>query len=135
MKRINPNLFNCLATFCNMLWKGLFWKKAGHHKYTINSSTILTEYFERLKIYLKCLRVCRNFLSQSFSLKRWESQDFAGRYYNYGKFETICRRAGYTNQRGILHFYKIFYAQKSVILFSILFFTQFLPCWQWKLDE
>ena len=135
MKRINPNLFNCLATFCNMLWKGLFWKKAGRHKYTINSSTILTEYFERLKIYWNVYVSVGIFHRNRFHSSDENHKDFAGRYYNYGKFETICRRAGYTNQRGILHFYKIFYAQKSVILFSILFFTQFLPCWQWKLDE
>ena len=55
-------------------------------------------------------------------------EDFVGRHFNYGKFETICRRAGSINQSRKLHFYKIFYTLKSVIIFSILFFIQFLYC-------
>ena len=104
-----------------------------YHQYTINSSTILTEYFERWTHIWNLNVSVGIFQRNRFHSDDENHEDFAGRHFNYGKFETICRRAGSTNQSRKLHFYEIFYILKSVIIFSILFFIQFLHCWQKKL--
>ena len=93
----------------------------------------VTEYFERWTHIWNVNVSVGIFQRNRFHSDDENLEDFAGRHFNFGKFETICRRAGSTNQSRKLHFYEIFYTLKSVIIFSILFFTQFLHCWQKKL--
>ena len=106
-----------------------------YHSYTINSSTILAEYFEHWTHIWNVNVSVGIFQRNRFHSNDENHKEFVRRYFNYGKFETVYRRAGYTNQSRKLHFSKVFYKLKSVITFSILFFPQFQQCWQWKFDE
>ena len=51
-------------------------------------------------------------------------EDFAGGHFNYGKFETICRRAGSTNQSRKLHFLRnLLHPKISNYIFHIVLYT------------